>query len=272
VNIQEYISSGIVESYVLGIADAADRAEFEQLCAQYPELLAARNDFELALEKVALDNAVTPPTEVKERIFEAVQTIPSITKSKVITMQNSNSQRSSGGKGMLVAACVILLAGLAWFVYNSYSQSQQLKELQAKMEEQSKNLNTKDSLLTKIAEEQKAPKNQPVTYVNMVGTDAAPRSSANIFWDSTSTDVYLVIKNMPKLPSNQQYQLWSLIGDKPDKSLGVFDGKVGDENVILKMKNVQKADAFAITIEKQGGAPSPTLDKLQSVGKTKGSL
>lgn len=271
-NIQDYISSGIVESYVLGIADAAERAEFEQLCTQYPELLAARIEFEQMLEKNALDNAVMPPLELKERIMESVQSNPSITKSKVITMPNDNSQRRSGGSRFLVAACVILLAGIAYLVYNNYSQGKKLDDLQAKMDEQSKTLNAKDSILNKIAEEQNSAKNQGVTVVNMVGTNAAPQTSANIFWDSASKDVYLVVKNMPKLPTDQQYQLWSLIDGKPDKSLGVFDGKVGDQNVILKMTNVQKADAFAITIEKKGGSPTPNLDKLQSMGKTKESL
>ena len=50
-NIQEYISSGIVESYVLGLASPEERVEFEGLCVQYPELVAARTEFELALEK-----------------------------------------------------------------------------------------------------------------------------------------------------------------------------------------------------------------------------
>ena len=70
---------------------------------------------------------------------------------------------------------------------------------------------------------------------------------------------------MPKLPSDQQYQLWALIDSKP-KDLGVFDAT--DDKVILKMKNTQKAQAFAITIEKKGGSPSPTLQKMQSLGKT----
>jgi anti-sigma-K factor RskA len=101
--------------------------------------------------------------------------------------------------------------------------------------------------------------------VNMVGTTVAPRSSANIYWDSANTSVYLVVKNMPKLPSDKQYQLWALIDGKP-KDLGVFDAT--DEKVILKMKNTQKAQAFAITIENKGGSPSPDLKKLQSMGKT----
>jgi anti-sigma-K factor RskA len=99
----------------------------------------------------------------------------------------------------------------------------------------------------------------------MVGTKVAPKSSANIYWDSTSTNVFLVVKNMPKLPSDKQYQLWALIDGKP-KDLGVFDAT--DDKVILKMKNTQKAQAFAITIEKTGGSPSPTLDSMQSLGKT----
>jgi hypothetical protein len=53
VNIQEYISSGIIESYVLGLASDEERREFEQTCAQYPEVLAARIEFELAMEKAS---------------------------------------------------------------------------------------------------------------------------------------------------------------------------------------------------------------------------
>ena len=58
----------------------------------------------------------------------------------------------------------------------------------------------------------------------------------------------------------------SLINGKP-KDLGVFD--VSDEKFIIKMNNTQKADAFAITIEQKGGSQSPTLEKMESLGKTK---
>ena len=54
-NIQEYISSGIVESYVMGIANVQERAEFEKNCSIYSELAEAREAFELSLEKAAFD-------------------------------------------------------------------------------------------------------------------------------------------------------------------------------------------------------------------------
>ncbi len=100
----------------------------------------------------------------------------------------------------------------------------------------------------------------------MVGSTAAPQSSANVFWDTASASVFLMVKNMPKLPTDQQYQLWALIEGKP-KSLGVFDSL--QTNVVLEMDNTKKADAFAITIEKKGGNPSPTLEKCSPPGERK---
>jgi len=65
VNVQEYISSGIVESYVLGLASQEEQREFEQNCAQYPEILEARIAFETSLEQQAMNNAVIPPPAFK---------------------------------------------------------------------------------------------------------------------------------------------------------------------------------------------------------------
>jgi anti-sigma-K factor RskA len=277
VNVQEYIASGIIESYVMGLASASERAEFEQLCTQYPELVAARRDFEEKLEKHASENAEHPPVAVKVKVLEAIgdhdpRINPSSNPPKIIyNMENSNrSARGSGGSRLAAAASIILIIGLAWFWYQSYSRNNDLtnsnKDLLNANDALKARLNTTDSILNQIVAEQKQSISDPnVTVGYMVCTKVAPKSSANIYWDSTSSSVFLVVKNMPKLPSDQQYQLWALIDGKP-KDLGVFDA--AEDKVILKMKNTQKAQAFAITIEQKGGSPSPTLDKMQSLGKT----
>lgn len=261
-NIQEYIASGIVQSYVLGLASERERMEFEQLCATYPELVTARDEFELSLEQFAVSNSIELPMEMRLRFLEAVDQHPSINQSsKVITMENAN--RPARRSNWLAVAAVILLIGCAYFAYQFYSQTQ---ELAVSNQELRSKLDSTDNILNQIIAEQKVFKDSNVTVVSMVGTQAAPRSSANVYWDSASSSVYLVVKNMPKLPSDQQYQLWALINGQP-KDLGVFDSE--QEKLILKMNNTQKAEAFAITIEKRGGNPSPTLEKMQSMGKTK---
>jgi anti-sigma-K factor RskA len=145
-----------------------------------------------------------------------------------------------------------------------YHVSQQNKDLSSTNDRLKERLDTAQSTLDRIVQEQSVVSDPNALVVNMVGTTAAPKSSANIYWDSTNTSVYLVVRNMPKLPSDKQYQLWALIDGKP-RDLGVFDAT--DQRVILKMKNTQKAQAFAITIENKGGSPTPDLKRLQSMGK-----
>jgi anti-sigma-K factor RskA len=253
VNIQEYISSGVIESYVLGLASPEERVEFEKMCALYPELIAARNSFELAVEKQAFQNSLPPPVGSKEKTWLAIQQSATKNTSKIITMEPGKSK--SSGLRWFAAASVLLFLLTGYFAYTFYNKN---RELQAKIARS-------DSLINKMTEGEKIMHDPNVMVVNMVGLKGSS-SSANVYWDSTSTDVYMVVKNMPKLPSDKQYQLWALIGSKP-VNLGLFD--LPQSNVILKMRNTQRADAFAITIENRGNSGGPTLEQLQSMGKAK---
>ncbi len=224
-NIQEYIASGIIEAYLMGLATEPERAEFERLCTLHPELVAARRDMEQRLEEQALEQAILPPPEVKVKVLEAIGNLnsrkgPSINPPKIVTMENSNSPvRSSGWLRLVAAASVILLIGMAFLYYRTATENNDLSTTNNRLNQK---LNSVDSLLDRITKEEKIVKDPNTTVVNMVGTQVAPRSSANIYWDSTSANVYLVVKNMrPGFPSDQPYQLWALIDGKP-KRRGCF--------------------------------------------------
>jgi len=243
---------------VLGMLSAQEKFDFEQYCEVYPELKAARNAFELAIEKQAMENAVSPPTNVKEKVFSAIQQNPANT-SKIVSIEPT--VRKSSGLRWMAAASIILFLVTGYFAYTLYNQNKDLnnslKSLQVKVDQ--------------MEEYHKIMSDPNVAVVNMVAMTPA-KASASIYWDSTSSDVYLLIKNMPQLPSDKQYQLWSIMngekGQLQPNSLGLFD--VGEnQKIILKMSNVKKADAFAITIEKRGNTEGPNLEQLQSMGKTK---
>jgi hypothetical protein len=78
VNIELYIQSGIVESYVLGLASTAEVAEFEQLLPHFPELKDALSDFEYQLELFALDHEIPPPPGNRERIEARLREMPAV--------------------------------------------------------------------------------------------------------------------------------------------------------------------------------------------------
>jgi anti-sigma-K factor RskA len=264
VNIQEYISSGIIESYVLGLATTEERAEFERYCKQYPELATARDAFEQSLEQQAFDHAPLPPGKIREGFLSYIQHQPA-KQGRIIPVMKSPAPVIGVNTWLkwVAAASVILfiISGyMAWHFYN------QKTLLENDNESLITKLKAQDTAMNKMVSEQHIMMDPTMSVVNLSGTQKAPAASAAIYWDSTSAHVYLVVKNMPQLPSDKQYQLWALIDGKP-KDLGLFD--VHTNPLILKMNNTQKAEAFAITIEKRGNTGGPTLNQMQVMGKTR---
>ncbi|RYF85689.1 MAG: anti-sigma factor [Chitinophagaceae bacterium] len=246
-NVKEYIQSGIVESYVLGLATDAERLEFERNCADYPEIAAARDAFERSLEEQLMQDAVAPPAFVKGKVLEAVR--PTVSDNGLVEeLQEAPVRRMNVWK-WIAAASLILLAGAAYW---GYTANQKYNELVAKQGTMEKQLQESTARL-QVMEEDAEILRHPMKTVALKGTDMAPQAQTTVYWDTTgaSKDVYMVINNLPQAPSEMQYQLWALLDGKPI-DLGVFDLDVRQKRLVVKMKNVQNAQAFAITLEKRG--------------------
>ncbi len=236
-NTQEYISSGIVESYVLGLASDEERREFEQLCRQYPEVLEARMAFELILEKQALENAIIPPANLKGKIINAIDS-----GAKVISIERTPVRKPNWWK-FAAAASVILLAGS---IYWNMTLSSRNKSLQ----------NSYNSSLAELGDLKKdirvLQENPNVKMAAMKGEAISPQSFATVYWDTTSQDVYLMINNLPKPATDKQYQLWAFLDGKPI-DMGLIE--ISEKPLQLyRLKKARSAQAFAITLEKKGRA------------------
>jgi hypothetical protein len=64
-NPAEFIKSGILETYVLGIASEKEILEVERMAESYSEIKNEINSISIALEDMAMANAITPPPTVK---------------------------------------------------------------------------------------------------------------------------------------------------------------------------------------------------------------
>lgn len=234
-NVQEYISSGIIESYVLGLTSEEERREIEDMCNQYPEILAARNAFEIALENQAMQNAITPSAAVRNKIFNTINSSP-----KVVSISEAPVKKINWFK-YAAAASVILLAGSLYWNVSLMNKNQDLK-------------NDYESSVAKLSELEKdfnvLQHNPNVKMASMKGMDASPQSFATVYWDTTSHDVYLLMNNLPQPASDKQYQLWAFLDGKPiDMGLIEISNKPLQ---LYQLKKAQDAQAFAITLENKG--------------------
>jgi anti-sigma-K factor RskA len=258
VNVKEYIRSGIVESYVLGMATEAERIEFEQQCANYPEIVEARDSFERALEVELMQSATQPPLALREKIL--LHIAPPVADAYINEEKFEAPVRRMNVWRLLAAACFIALLGVGYWAYTTNEKYNDALAKQATTEQQ---LQQKNTELAAINEDMDMLHQPGVKMAALKGTPMAPQALTTVYWDSTSKDVYLLVNNLPQAATDKQYQLWALLNGKPI-DLGMLEAK--EKRLLVKMKNVQNAQAFAITLEPKGGSTAPTMKDMYVVG------
>jgi hypothetical protein len=110
--------------------------------------------------------------------------------------------------------------------------------------------------------------NKDNIHVRMDGTDLSPESYANVFWNSKTNSVFISVDNLPEPPHGHQYQLWAIKPGQAPIDAGIFD----HTKLIQELKVIRgNVNAFAVTLEVEGGTPIATVDKTYVKGLLKKS-
>lgn len=261
---------------MLGLASAEETAEIEELRLQHPELNQAIESFSVMFENEALQNAITPPAYVKQNIMSAIKkdeiktAQPSISP---IDTNHANSSQSESGQvktlklwRMVAAASLILLITSAASNAYLYSRYKQKNEAYLALLTERNTLQANNRVYqTRYQEWESAKKmmaDPAMAMIKMNGVAGKENSMATVFWNTKSKDVFIMPNNLPQPAHGKQYQLWALVDGKPVDA-GVLDPYCTGA---CKMKNIPKANGFAITLEKEGGSPTPTLEAMYVKG------
>lgn len=269
-DIEAYIQSGIIESYVLGLATKTEVAEVEELRLQYPQIDEAIDEFSVSLEKQALENAVPPPPEVRSKILAAIADEDTFT-APVFPLTNDQTNVSTPVRSLrtwrfAAAASIILFIASAasnFYLFTRYKQSN--TAYQALLVERNSLQANNQVYQTRLHEWSSAAEMMADPKMAMIKmTGVKERSNmATVFWDTRNKDVYVMTNKLPKVTPGKQYQLWAMVDGKPVDA-GMLDPTCTS---ICKMKNIPQAQAFAITLENSGGSATPTMEALFVMGK-----
>jgi anti-sigma-K factor RskA len=267
-NTKEYISSGIIESYILGLASPEEAGILECVMKNNAEVKAAFEEAQKTLEDLATAQAVTPPDDLRTKIWNKIQQeqtpeeilpvfsadIPAAKPQEEIRIHGN-----SNWKAYAVAASILFLISVAGNIFWMKDQAKTTQEI-ARMETEKKN---QDLAMQKMNQKMEMVSNPDMKMVMLKGVEKHTDSKAMVFWDIKTKEVYLNAESLPKAPEGMQYQLWAIADGKP-VSAGMYSEEK-DSKVALA--NIPKAQAFAITLEKQGGSPVPTMENMYVMGE-----
>jgi anti-sigma-K factor RskA len=246
-DIQQYISSGVLELYVLQQLPATEMQEVDALRKQYPAINTEILNIQDAFENLALANAKKAPARIKEKVLAEIKTETFNT-----NINSAPAEKNNIFKIWAIAASALLCIAGAYL----FTLQNKLNNSQAKIAEVEQTIN---SLNKDIA----VYNNPQFIKVNLGNTDTTVQGNlAQVFWNKTNQEVYINVLNQKPLDADKQYQLWALADGKP-----VDAGVIDINNKLQKAKLIKNAQAFAITIEKKGGSPTPTLTALVALGK-----
>lgn len=287
-DVQRYISSGILESYVFGLLPEAEHGEVETIVAQYPQVKAAVQELQLDRERFVQLYAMAPPSGIKDRLLDMIRDEdtpegnallpeelrnPAATPSRETPVKRINGSKSSAEKIWKYIAVAIIVLFLGSVILNFFflnrstdykSRYQSLiaakEKLDAEKESQS---------LTSSKEMQKELdmlKDPAFKWIKLEGIGVNAGQIVTVCWNPVSRAVFLIAQALPMPPAGKQYQLWA-IRNKKLVDAGVFHSGAQQAQKIQHMKPAEAAEGFAITLENEGGNAQPTMDQLQLSAK-----
>lgn len=255
---EEFILSGLLEQYALGSTTPEESLLVEQLLVEYPDLKQDLFEMEDALKNYALGNAEEPASHVKEKLMHqlfSTENKTTVPQSTVVPLNPIN--KPSSFYKIATAAMLVLLIGSIAVSYYFYDQN---KSTQNQLAVAEQSIKEKEKLNESLTGNLDIVTDKNAQSVTLKGTPQAPEANAKIFWMKNTGQVYVDSRDLPAPPTGKQYQLWAIVDGAPVDA-GMITTEKGTY-IIQKMKSFGKAQAFAITLEKTGGSPTPTMSEM----------
>lgn len=254
--------------YVLGSLSPDEEKQFEEMLsdaspeqeALYRDMLSIRDDLALATQPAS------PSEDVEARIFSSIQasgeqpTAASRSEERPARARDRSPVRRTSvlpAWGYQVATALLLLVsvGLTFLTLNLNetvdSQEATITQLETELEQ-------RNELLSVLAARE-------ARLINMGGLEPSPDGYGKIVWAPDERRAILQMAHLPPPPADKDYQLWLIKEEESPISAGVFNFDESSRDLFFKVDALDadpspEANAFAVTLEPEGGMPQPTGD------------
>jgi len=243
--------------YALSALEGDDRAILEKH-------LAGCSECRLELEELRGDGALLalstigpkPPARARQRLLDAVakEAAPTLSQKTRKDGAPTTATRRSwwGALGWAATAAVIVFAASLWKENTALKQS--LASASAQAIQSARELDD----LRKISAPLIAPEAQRITLVAM---KTPPQPQGKAFYLRNRSSLVFMANNMPPLPPQKAYELWLIPVQGAPVPAGMFKPDAHGSATVVNppLPSGMEAKAFAITVENEAGATTPTM-------------
>lgn len=263
----QYKESGILELYVFGILNEKETKEISELSRTNSEI----NSEIIAIEKAIINLSSSFAPYISADIFEKIKLKLALkhnvilNQKPVIQLQSNNNLSKYAG---WAASLVLLIAG--GYFYNQLNENKNkivsLEKSKITLQKSVLDLELKNSSNYSAL---KVIRDSKKRIVVLAGQTISPTSTAKVYCDLKTQEVFVDASSLPEPPEGMEYQLWSLkMNPLKPTSLGLLANYKNNNSKMFAVSTTGDAGAegFGITLEPKGGSKSPTMEQLYALG------
>jgi anti-sigma-K factor RskA len=230
---EEFLASGLLEQYVLGIADPDEVQEVERFLQRYPELRQEASELHMAIEDYANQLSIPPPPRRAQEQFSgstATSTVPS---------------------GQINWLNVVVMGALALLCLLTALRMRNLQQQNQELRTQVADCSSREHIIAFLKDSDTEP-------ILLSSSPKAPQAAALVYWNENDGAAMLNPFGLEKLYANEQYQIWADVDGKMI-SIGLINPNL---DKYQNLKYLPNASSLNITIEPRGGSKTPTVSRL----------
>jgi len=249
---EQFLASGLLEQYVLGLTSTQETAQVERWLRQHPELKEEVSAMHDALEKYSLAQGITPPPHLKSKILNKIDS----EKPENLLQVEPNTPSAKLNRRSWTRFIWLAVATIAFLftLLRNNTLEHKLRDVQ------------KDLVATKAICEEEAQRFQvfiqhPATQKLVInGVDRAPDLAVVVYWNPVEKLAFLDTSTLPASPeADKQFQIWA---DVEGEMINLGLLKQALQDTLLPIAFLEEAESLNITLEPQGGSPHPHVEDL----------
>jgi anti-sigma-K factor RskA len=220
-------------AYAVDALDPEERARFEQHLAACATCQAEVASLREAASGLAVTAETDPSPELRGRVLAGIKTVRPLPPAAPNNVRSMPLRRRLAA--FAAAAAVLGVAGVGTVVWHEATSTDQT-------------LPTAAERVLKAADAQR------------VTVSLSGKTSASVVRSVAEGKAVLITRNMPAAPADRVYEVWLQTPAGTMVPAGIMD-KAGSTTLVLE-GDATNATAAGITIEPEGGSPSPTADPI----------
>jgi anti-sigma-K factor RskA len=228
-------------AYALDAVDDIERAAFDRHLSGCTSCAQEIAELRATVARLTDLNSMTPPASLKQSVLATASRTRQVSPGGRATDRSRSRGWRTWVAGAAAAAVVAVAGGAVGYAISDQNTRTERATVAS------------DSRAAAIMSAPDA-----TVHVRMIGG-----AKVSVVVSKSLNRGVAIVANMPKVSTAQSYQLWLIHGARP-VSAGVMAGGTTAGTVILT--DVRGADGFGLSLEKAGGATTPTQPLVTSFG------